>query len=95
MITEQFLCVLKKTLILHLRVADNPKFGKQLYMTPFSYRNTMCVRRTLAPALGNYVFELTYFDLLEVFKSYCLYFFPILYLARVDGHEDLGYSYLL
>ena len=84
--------MLKKQLILHLRVADNPKFGKRLYMTPFSYDTLMSIRITLAPVVGDHVFQLNYFEVLEEFKSYCLFFFPVLYRMRVDGIEDLRFT---
>ena len=90
-INDQFLSALKRQLILHLNVADNPKFGKQLYITPFDCRVTAKIRRLLATVEGEYVFDLKYFPLLELFKNYCMFWFPIHYYKRFMGVQDIRF----
>ena len=91
MITEGFKISLKELLVLHLRVADNPKFGTRMYITPFDSCVTMKVRRLLSTVEGHYVFDLHYFELLELFKIYCQFFFPIHFYKRFMGIEYIGY----
>ena len=90
-ITPTFLLSLKELLVLHLRVADNPKFGTRMYITPFDSSVTTKIRHLLSTVEGQYVFDLQYFKLLELFKNYCMFFYPIHYYKRYMGIEDLGF----
>jgi len=90
-ITDDFLLSLKELLVLHLRVTDNPKFGTRMYITPLDSSVTLKIRRLLSTVEGPTVFVLNYFQLLELFKTYCMFFYLIHYYKRFMGVEDLGF----
>jgi len=91
MVTEGFLISLKESLVSHLRVTDNPMFGTRMYITPFDSRVTKKIRSLLSTVEGHYVFYLHYFQLVELFKIYCQFYYPIHFHKRFMGTEDIAF----
>ena len=85
----RFLRVLLKMLVRHLRLANNPKFGTRLYITPWDHHVLNKIRLTLSWVEGHRVLYLNYFQVLKLFKKYCRVWYRNYYNLRVQGYEDI------
>ena len=85
----RFLRVLLKMLVRHLRLANNPKFGTRLYITPWDHHVLNKIRLTLSWVEGHRVLHLNYFQVLKLFKKYCRVWYPNYYSLRLEGYEDI------
>ena len=85
-IRQQFYKALLRLLTRHVRLANHPKFGTDLYILPLEWETTMQIRLTLSWVEGHHVMSLGYWFVLRIFLQYCKRLHPIEYKRKEQGY---------
>ena len=85
-IRQKFSKILLRQLTRHLRLANHPKFGTDLYILPLDWDTLMKIRLTLCWVEGHHVMILGYWKLLKIFLQYCKRLHPIEYKRKQQDY---------